>query len=92
MSNKVKKRVHITYSDKRFLAPNSLLSMSAIHAKIKPCGEAQIRISDCNNTIKIWNDLNDKKQVAEMLEKTDNLIKVLTQFRSEVKIKSNTIL
>lgn len=66
--------------------------MAVIHTKIKPCGEAQIRISDCNNTIKIWNDLNDKKQIVEMLEKIDNLIEPLTQFREEVRIKNQNLI
>lgn len=66
--------------------------MAVIHTKIKPCGEAQIRISDCNNTIKLWNDLNDQNQVKEMLEKTDNIIQALESFREEVAIKlTNTI-
>lgn len=62
-ATKKKKKQHVTYNHKRFLAPKSLLSMAVIHTKIKPCGEAQIRISDCNNTIKLWNDLNDQNQV-----------------------------
>lgn len=66
--------------------------MAVIHTKIKPCGEAQIRISDCNNTIKIWNDLNDKKEVSEMIEKIDNLIETLTDFRKEVRIKNENLI
>ena len=92
MEKKYKKgkgKIHATYNKKQFLAPESLLSMAVIHTKIKPCGEAQIRISDCNQTVKIWNDLNDKIQVFEMLEKTDALISNLQAFREEVKIKLN---
>ena len=36
---KTKPNVHVTYNRKIFLAPDSLLSMAAIHSKIKPCGE-----------------------------------------------------
>jgi hypothetical protein len=84
MAKKTKKKLHVTYNKKRFLAPDSLLSMAVIHTKIKPCGEAQIRISDCNNTIKIWNDLNDKNQLFEMILKTQNLINHLTEFNNEL--------
>ena len=87
MSKKPKKKLHVIFNQKRFLAPNSLLSMEVIHTKIKPSGEAQIRISDCNNTIKIWNDLNDKKEVEEMILKTENLINHLQEFRNELLIK-----
>lgn len=89
---KSKKKVHLVYNHKRFLAPKSLLSMAVIHTKIKPCGEAQIRISDCNTTIKIWNDLNDKKEVSEMIDKINNLIETLTDFRKEVKIKNENLI
>lgn len=84
---KKKSKVHVSYNKKKFLAPDSILSMAAIHTKIKPDGEASIRISDCNRSIKIWNDLNDKKQTKEMLLKIDSLIGVLTSFREEVEIK-----
>lgn len=70
-----------------FLAPDSLLSMAVIHTKIKQCGEAQIRISDCNNTIKLWNDLNDKKQIAEMITKIESMETSLSEFKQQVKIK-----
>jgi hypothetical protein len=84
---KKKKKVHVTYNKKTFLAPDSILSMAVIHTKIKPCGEAQIRISDCNNTIKLWNDLNDKDQVKEMLTKITNIQNALDEFKKEVEIK-----
>lgn len=87
--SKKKSKVHVTYNRKKFLAPDSILSMAAIHTKIKPDGEASIRISDCNRSIKIWNDLNDKKQTKEMLLKLDSLISVLSDFRKEVEIKNH---
>jgi hypothetical protein len=71
--NKSKPKVHVTYNKKGFLAPNSILSMAAIHTKIKADGECSVRISDCNHSIKLWNDLNDPKQVEEMLIKICNL-------------------
>lgn len=85
--SKKKKKVHVTYNKKMFLAPDSLLSMAVIHTKIKQCGEAQIRISDCNNTIKLWNDLNDKKQIAEMITKIESMETSLSEFKQQVKIK-----
>jgi hypothetical protein len=87
---KSKRKLHVTYNKKEFLAPESILSMAVIHTKIKNCGEAQIRISDCNQTIKLWNDMNDKKQVEEMLTKISNLKKNLTEFEEAVKIKLGT--
>lgn len=85
--SKKKNKVHVTYNRKIFLAPDSLLSMAAIHTKIKPCGEAQIRISDCNNTVKLWNNLNDPKQVKEFLLKIRNLKSELELIEQEIKIK-----
>ena len=84
---KKKNATHVTYSRKVFLAPDSILSMAAIHTKIKKDGEASIRISDCNRSIKLWNDMNDKKQVTEMLVKIDSLINELSDFRKEVQFK-----
>ena len=86
---KKKALFHVSYNKKKFLAPDSILSMAAIHTKIKHNGEASIRISDCNRSIKIWNDLNDKNQTKEMLLKLDSLISVLSDFRKEVEIKNH---
>lgn len=89
MSKKKKNKTkeHVTYNSKIFLAPDSILSMAVIHTKIKKCGEAQIRISDCNNTIKLWNDINETKQVKEMLTKIDNIQSQLELFKKQVLIK-----
>lgn len=85
MAKKSKKsKVHVTYNQKAFLAPKSILSMAAIHAKIKPDGTAIVRISDCNQSIRIWNDFNKKEEKIEMIEKVDMLINQLTHFRAEV--------
>ncbi|WP_445453129.1 hypothetical protein [Flavobacterium sp. 25HG05S-40] len=78
---------HEIFNKKRFIAPESLMSMAVIHTKIKPCGEVQIRISDCNNTIKIWNNLNDPDQVEEMLTKIVNLKEALSELEINVKKK-----
>ncbi|MEC4049305.1 hypothetical protein OX284_007670 [Flavobacterium sp. SUN046] len=84
---KAKPKVHVTYNRKIFLAPDSLLSMAAIHTKIKQCGEVQIRISDCNQTIKLWNDLNDPEQVKEFILKITNIQTELESLKQEVKLK-----
>jgi hypothetical protein len=85
MAKKSKKsRVHVTYNQKAFLAPKSILSMAAIHAKIKPDGTAIVRISDCNQSVRIWNDFNNREEKIEMIEKVDMLINQLTHFRAEV--------
>lgn len=87
---KTKKIIHKEYNKKSFLAPESINSMAAIFTKIHEDGIAVIRISDCHNSIKIWNDLNDQKQVYEMLQKVNVLIAKLMEFREEVKLKINT--
>lgn len=85
MSNKSKITTHKIYNKKSFLSPNSIYSMSAIHTKIYEDGIAGIRLSDCQQTIKIWNDMNDGSQVVEMLEKIDNIQIVLEEFKNEIR-------
>lgn len=75
---------HVTYNVKEFLASDSIRSMSAVHTKIYKDGTAIVRISDCHNSIKIWNDLNDREEVVEMAEKVTQLIEVLSQFEKEI--------
>lgn len=84
---KSKKKLHATYNNKQFLAPGSITSMSAIHTKIYSDGIAIIRISDCHNSIKVWNDLNNLNEVEEMLNKIDTLSSMLKDFRAEVAVK-----
>lgn len=86
------KRRHVTYNRKEFLAPNSITSMSAIHTKIYEDGTAIIRISDCHGSIRIWNDLNDKGGIDEMLIKIGTLLKTLAAFNKEVAVKDQTLL
>lgn len=85
MSKKNKKKVqHATYNQKVFLAPTSINSMAAIHAKIKPEGIAILRISDCNQSVRIWNDCNTKEGKIEIVRKLDTLLDQVHQFRSEI--------
>lgn len=87
MKKKRKKAQHIPFNKKMFLAPNSIRSMAAIFTKIYRDGTAIIRISDCNRTIKIWNDLNEPDQVTEMLTKIDTMTAALGELREQVKVK-----
>jgi hypothetical protein len=86
---KCKKVQHATYNEKAFLVPTSINSMAAIFTKVHADGTAVIRISDCHNSIKLWNDLNDDKQVIEMLQKCNTIISKLEDFRDRVKSKLN---
>ena len=84
---KTKPKVHVTYNQKRFLVPNSIRSMAVIFTKIHKDGTAIIRISDCNRTIKLWNNLNEPEEVHEMMTKIETLQIELEKFKQEVKIK-----
>lgn len=82
---KKKEKQYVIYNDKTFLAPDSINSMAAIHCKIKTDGIAIVRISDCNNSIRLWNDLSNKKEVVEMMQKVNTLITTLKGFQSELR-------
>lgn len=91
MGKTSKKVTHVTYNKKSFLAPNSINSMSAVHCKIKSDGTAILRISDCNNSIRIWNDFNSKKERLEMIEKLTTLIDHIENFRDEISDRVSNI-
>jgi hypothetical protein len=59
--------------------------MSAIHCKIDETGIAKLTISDCNNSIRIWNDFNNREGKIEMILKIDSLIAELKEFKNEIK-------
>lgn len=67
------------FNHKRFLAPTSIRSSAMIHAKVKPDGIAKIRISDCNKTIVLWNDITDPHERVEMMTKIANMQVVLRE-------------
>jgi len=73
------------YNIKAFLSPNSEWSMSCFHAKIHADGIAQFRIHDCNQGIKIWNDLNEIGQTKEMVEKLLTLSDAAKEFAEFIK-------
>jgi hypothetical protein len=57
------------YNEKKFLAADSIYSHASFHATICPELYAIFRIHDCNNGIKIWNNLNNPEEVQEMIGK-----------------------
>ena len=78
-------------SNKEFLAKEALHSSSAIHTKIynsvKDKGrlKGQIRISDCNKMIVIWNFLDNKESKSEYLEKIDTIVNHLLDYKKKIK-------
>lgn len=84
---KKSKSFHVTYNKKAFLAPDSIRSKAAIHTKILNDGTAIVRISDCNTSIRIWNDFNSKEEKQEMLEKVQTLQVYLHDFGEEIKLR-----
>lgn len=80
-------KTHVTYNQKEFISKNSINSMSAIHTKILEDGIAVVRMSDCHGSIKWHNNMNEQKEVDEMLEKLDTAITHLQSFRKEIYIK-----
>lgn len=86
MSKKKQKQViHVTHNEKIFLAPDSIRSMAAVHCKIKTDGIAMLKISDCNNSIRIWNDINSNEEKLEMIQKIRSLKSMLSNFEEEIK-------
>ena len=74
-----------TYNKKEFLLPNGEWSMAAFHAKIHEDGIASLRISDCNRTIKLWNDFNNPMEALEMYNKLLALNKGIVDFAEFIK-------
>ncbi|MDR2207128.1 MAG: hypothetical protein LBE36_13350 [Flavobacteriaceae bacterium] len=76
------------YNRKTFIAPDDLHSFAAIQCKISPDknGEqiASVRISDCHNSIKLWNKANDKDERLEFLQKLNNVIIELLMFHNYI--------
>ena len=84
-NKKKSKTLHLTFNKKEFLAPESIRSMAAVHTKILADGTAILRVSDCNTSVRIWNDFNNKEEVKEMLLKVVNLRAILWDFEQEIK-------
>lgn len=73
-----------TYNKKKFLSSKSIHSMSAMHTKIYDDGIAIIRISDCHNSIKIWNNINKPGEIKELIRKIDVMVKLASDFKTEL--------
>jgi hypothetical protein len=74
------------WNKKMFLAPESQLSMAAIHVKVYADDrqEYQARISDCNNTIKIWGKIDSADSYIEFKQKISSLKSALELLENHV--------
>lgn len=71
---------------KSFLAPGSIKSMAAVHIKIYDNDERkeyQMRISDCNNSIKLWGSLS-KNDLKEGIEKMNSIMSACFELKKEL--------
>jgi hypothetical protein len=73
------------YNKKEFLLPNSERSMATYHAKVQDDDTMKLTIHDCRGSIQLWNDLKDKEQVEEALEKLTALKKGIEELMFFVK-------
>ncbi|MFZ4455036.1 MAG: hypothetical protein ACOYOT_02320 [Bacteroidales bacterium] len=62
-----------THNIKRFLLPESHRSMSCYHAKVMEDGIMKLTIHDCKRSIQLKNDLNNREEIQEAIEKLTNL-------------------
>lgn len=79
------------YNKKGFLVPGSMFSMAAYHAKIYPAprSEYQLRISDCNNAIRLWGRLETPGDFAEAFRKLETLQKAVCALQAELSFQYN---
>lgn len=78
------------WDKKEFLVEDSILTMAAYHAKVKvePNPQYQLRISDCNNTIKLWGNINSVHDIHEGIEKLETLRQGIVDLQNQLeKIK-----
>ena len=69
-----------TYNKKGFLAPESIKSMSAYHAKIMDDGEYMFRLHDCIGGIRILGNVVEQKEAKEAVLKLETLSNVAGEF------------
>lgn len=65
------------FNQKFFLLPGSITSMAAVHIKVynnPQRKEYQMRISDCNNAIKLWGGISTYDELEDGIQKLSNLI------------------
>ncbi len=79
----------IFINKKEFLAKDAVFSTSAIHSKMyqeklgsRP--KLQLRVSDCNNAIRLWNYCDTDEDREEFVEKIDTMLKHLSKFRRKI--------
>lgn len=70
----------MSLNNKNFLS-KSINSSSMIHSKIKDNNIVSIRISDCNKTIRLWNNLNNEGELNDMIDKIDNITSNLEKLK-----------
>ena len=69
---------------KKFLVPDSILSMAAVHIKVHNTTERreyQMRISDCNGAIKLWGSIDSNEALEEGIEKMDSIISAAMELK-----------
>lgn len=72
-------------NEKIFLLPDSIKSMAAVHIKIhEDRSQYQIRISDCNDTVKLWGGVDDEQELIDGIEKLSNLAKMSRTLQEEL--------
>ena len=68
------------YNKKEFLAPQSIRSCASYHAKILDDGRAIFRVHDCNDGIRLWNQITSPEEAQEMVEKMRKLSEAASEF------------
>lgn len=76
-----------TYNKKHFLLPDSHRSMSCYHAKVMEDGIMKLTIHDCKRSVQLQNNLNNKEEVIEALDKLNNLAKGVLLLKKYIKEK-----
>jgi hypothetical protein len=62
-----------TYNKKAFLLPDSHRSMACYHAKVMDDHIMKMTIHDCKRSVQLKNDLSHPDELAEAIEKLNNL-------------------
>jgi len=62
-----------THNEKNFLLPDSHRSMASYHAKVMEDGIMKLTMHDCKGSIQLHNDLNNREEIIEAIEKLEAL-------------------
>lgn len=77
---------------KKFLVPESIQSMAAIHIKIhEEKNEYQFRIADCNRTVKIWGNTHNREALQEGIDKMISIIEMAEAMKAELENRLNQL-